>query len=352
MTRGRPAGKQPIAEPAARIEQLAAAWDWVLRLRDDTVHQGDLVEWLCWYEADEAHRSAFTEMQAFWRNAGQVIEGADAPTLAQLLGESATLSADTPEPAYLSAPTTRRERTALLCTAALVVTCTLSVWWLHQARLVGAPVIPARSTLQEATLPDGSRVDLAPRSSMVLHFTPRERALELQGGEAYFSVARNRQRPFVVTVARLRVNAVGTAFNIRKAADRIVVAVTEGAVDVHVMSGGSSGATRIVAGHQATWDADELAPVLTSANLPQTLAWQRGRLEYVNEPLADVIADVNRYLPRPVTIRDPAVGQIKFSGTVFTESSEVWLRALPQVFPVQLDTDGQGGLALLRAPPP
>lgn len=53
---------------------MAAAWDWVLRLQDEAVSQEDLAEWLRWYEADEQHKEAFDDMQAFWQQIDRVTE--------------------------------------------------------------------------------------------------------------------------------------------------------------------------------------------------------------------------------------------------------------------------------------
>jgi transmembrane sensor len=102
----------------------------------------------------------------------------------------------------------------------------------------------------------------------------------------------------------------------------------------------------VTAGNQATWSAGSAAPLLSPVDAGQALAWREGRLEYLNEPLSAVIADVNRYAKRPVTVQDASIGKIVFSGTVFTEDADVWIEALPKVFAVRLTVDRDDNLIL------
>src|SRR5262245_63689126 len=58
------------------------------------------------------------------------------------------------------------------------------------------------------------------------------RDIEMLRGEAYFRVAHDQARPFIVHTASLHVRAVGTSFDVRTSSDRVVVAVEEGMVVV------------------------------------------------------------------------------------------------------------------------
>ncbi len=317
------------------VDHLATAWDWLLRLREETVTPNDLAEWLRWYEADERHKQAFEKVQAFWRSL-EVLQGPERLPFAEVREERPRFNF-------------RAVRFAAGFLLALAVGVTVARW--PRAPRLSPSVVESPPVVERSVLPDGSRVELAPRSQFEVQFTPNERAVKIGDGEAYFSVAHNRTRPFLVHVGSLSVRAVGTAFNVRKAASRVVVTVSEGSVEVFAAGAGSR-PLRLSAGQQLTStegqrDASSVAP----ADLPHTLAWRQGRLDFLNEPLAGVIADVNRYREHPIVIRDESVGRILFSGTVLTAQVEVWVRALPQVFPVQLIT-GEHGESILaeRAP--
>jgi transmembrane sensor len=317
------------------VAELEAAWLWVLRLRDEQATQEVLAEWLRWYQADERHRLAFEEMQSFWHESGRLIGDDEQASVASLLAGRVPTSDER------APPSGWRRRWSALAASLLIAAATLG--WLVSAYWTA----PAETTaeVRQTSLPDGSTVDLAARSTVSSHYSEGMRLLVMEGesGEAYFSVARNPQRPFVVQVGTMQVRALGTAFNVRHADDRVVVSVTQGIVEVST----PNGSAKVGAGNRIVWEVSgDSIPSITPATEASALAWQQGRLEYHNEPLAAVIADVNRYSQQPIVIDDAAAGEILFSGTVFTQATGVWIHSLPQVFPVQLEPRLTGGLSL------
>lgn len=159
----------------------------------------------------------------------------------------------------------------------------------------------------------------------------------MSGGQLFVTVAPERDRPFVVDAGGLRVTAVGTAFDVLQEAGRTVVTVMEGRTDVRI-AGGSAEATpiRLSAGQQLSY-------VPGSASLPVrwvdpavSSAWRTGVLKFVDEPLKNVIATINRYVAREIVIEDPAIGALTFTGTAHLDRIEGWLAALPAVFPVSV----------------
>jgi len=354
VTGGYPKAGSP-AKATAGMEHLAAAWEWALRLRDETVTEIDLAEWLAWYEANEAHRQAFESVQTLWHGVPRVLEGPGALTLKELLREP---SADSHYPSAARAnawmPWSSRRILGVATAMALALVATVCMLFVPRLpRAISSLHSPSAARgvplARHDVLPDGSRVELAPKSTLALRFTKSVRLVDLKGGEAYFAVVHNRLRPFVVRVGDLRVVDVGTAFNIRKSGDRIVVAVFEGTVNVSSSYGGQSAEVTLNAGQQATWNSGSPHLVLARANLEQTLAWRQGRLEYLNEPLSGVIADINRYTKTKVIIGDPAVGRLVFSGTVFIDATNVWIQALPSVFPVTLSSGAKGDWVLAES---
>ncbi|MBS0417838.1 MAG: FecR domain-containing protein [Proteobacteria bacterium] len=333
-----------------QIEHRTAAWDWLLRLREEAVTQDDLTQWLRWYEADERHKQAFDEAQAFWHSSAQALEGPGALTIADLLNRATAPAPGALAPAPGALQPRAQSRSKLRFSvgiAACFLALVMAVVVFERPRPRPHASTSPPTLVEKSVLPDGSRLELAPRSQLELQFTPEERTVKIGDGEAYFSVAHNRARPFVVHVGSLKVRAVGTAFNVRKAASHVVVTVSEGTVEV---SGAGSGSNlqRLTAGQQLTLIQGRGAQsVVEPADLPHALAWRQGRLEYQNEPLASVIADVNHYREHPVIVQDEAVGQILYSGTVFTAQTDVWVNALPRVFPVRLGTTENGAAILM-----
>ena len=206
----------------------------------------------------------------------------------------------------------------------------------------------------ELTLSDGSRVTLGARSYLRLDLGQRARDLWLEGGEAYFTVARDSNRPFRVHTTHGIVTAISTEFNVRAAEDHVTVAVTEGAVKVsreHLQAASQSAVRQDVAdvklvrrGQQVTlrFASEKLAngEILTRGVDPKELArWRDGWFVYHNEPLEDVIADVSRYTSRPIHLDGASLGELRFTGVVSKDHIVEWVKGLATVFPVTVQDD-------------
>jgi len=204
------------------------------------------------------------------------------------------------------------------------------------ARLVEPP--PEQGTVhatvrgQQAavTLEDGSRITLNTDTRLRVELADRERRVRLEGGEAYFEVAHDAERPFVVEVGRQRVTVLGTKFTVRRDADRLRVLVIEGRVQVTA----ASGATALL----KTADTVEATPnsLQLQHESPQAIkdltGWLQGRLKLDGMTLEQAAAEFNRYNRRQLHISDAQVGAIQIGGTFDATNVEEFARLLRRGF--------------------
>jgi transmembrane sensor len=215
----------------------------------------------------------------------------------------------------------------------------------------------AASQHRTVELPDGSRITLGARTELSTHYTAARRIILLERGEAWFSVARNAQRPFTVLAGGGEITAIGTQFNVRRDLDanldRVTVTVSNGTVDVgppktsNPNPAAESGSpiqptwapARLGQGQEISYDTQGPEGDVATADLEATAAWKEGRLEYRHVPLKVVIPRVNRYSEKPIVLADRAAGELQFSGTVFEDQVNEWLRALQAAYPIEI-TEG------------
>ncbi len=86
--------------------------------------------------------------------------------------------------------------------------------------------------IRRMPLADGSVALVNSGTTLRVAFTPAERHIDVNKGEAWFQVAHNPKRPFVVASGPYRVQAVGTAFDVRREGDAARVVVTKGVVKI------------------------------------------------------------------------------------------------------------------------
>jgi transmembrane sensor len=211
-----------------------------------------------------------------------------------------------------------------------------------------ATVATAVGEVRKLALPDGSTVVLNPDARLVVEFVAHERRIALGRGEAYFQVAKDPQRPFIVGVGSVAVRAVGTAFDVRRRADAVEVLVTEGKVRVDAASDGHSllantGVDRpvLLAGQRVVVPLAEsgmpgpAVPVaVTPSQISEALAWRERRLDFKATPLAEIVAEFNRYNEHKLVIVDPALADRRFGGTFLATDYEEFVRALEADFEI------------------
>src|SRR6185437_11953300 len=207
--------------------------------------------------------------------------------------------------------------------------------------------------IREVHLRDGSSITLGGETKVVVTFSAQRRSVSLVEGQAWFKVAHNPHWPFVVAAGDGTITAVGTAFLVTRYSDRVLVAVTEGTVEVAARS-------RDPIVHNAYQPA-EVSPVLTQIRIGRgeelalrdngalirvgpvdtraATAWMQGQLTFDNQPLRYVIDTIDRYSSRHIVV-SPAAGDLRFSGIVFDNEIASWLRSLEAVFPVVVQEHG------------
>ena len=167
-------------------------------------------------------------------------------------------------------------------------------------------------------LPDGSRIQLNTDSELTVVYGAGGRHVDLTRGEAYFDVTPAPERPFSVDAGAGSVRAVGTAFNVYVRSDAVEVTVTEGTVAVLPDEREAAGdpPTLVDEGQQLEYR-DTTGPIadVDSEEIARKLAWQDGMLDLRMRPLAEIIAEANRYMSTQVTV-DPAVEDIVMSATL------------------------------------
>lgn len=180
------------------------------------------------------------------------------------------------------------------------------------------------------SLPDGSRVTLDTDSLIRVSMDDRSRDVQLDHGQAFFEVAHDARRPFVVSADRLRVTAVGTAFSVRRVASEARVVVAEGTVRI-------DGGGLLPAGGIARVESDTVREhTASAAELAREMSWRDGVLTFRHTSLSDAVSEFNRYGARHVVIRDPSIATLEVGGVFASNDVEAFVHLVERTFPVDV----------------
>ena len=216
-------------------------------------------------------------------------------------------------------------------------------------------------TPETRTLTDGSVVELRPGAAITVTFGPTERRIELTAGEAHFQVTKDPARPFIVASRGVETRAVGTAFSVNVSADTVAVLVTEGQVAVASPSPapivGAVAAPRptfVSAGFSTLVPLDSssrvIAPAVAAVSEREQrarLEWRVPLLEFAGTALVDAIPLFNRHSAVRLVV-DPALGQLRLSGTLRADDTDSLLVLLRNEFALATEPQSDGSLRLRR----
>lgn len=214
---------------------------------------------------------------------------------------------------------------------------------------------------REVTLPDGSRVHLNAQTRLVSRFDQQKRGVDLLAGAATFRVTPDATHPFEVIADTEVIRVVGTHFEVRflspegasTSGRSVSVAVTEGVVDVrgsdaaHRPTG--SGPVRLTAGRKGIWRADHASPEIKALPENAFAVWRSGRLRCEGEPLAEVLVELGRYFPGRIELKEPALGELRVSGTLPLDDWQAAAQLLESVLPIRVRPVGDDRLVVESA---
>ncbi|MFA5493717.1 MAG: FecR domain-containing protein [Porticoccaceae bacterium] len=200
---------------------------------------------------------------------------------------------------------------------------------------------------REVALPDGSQVTLGGASKLVVSYGKRHRDIILVDGHAFFDVASDPSRPFVVDTGDGEVRALGTRFDVRKVLGTTVVEVAEGAIRITTRDQqGQTQSMAVKAGTRASYSSDgDLGPAL-SVDPASVGSWRYGRFNFVDTPLSHIVSELNRYGEHSIVLDDAAVGEMRVTAVIRLDKADEWLRSFAAISDIVVITDASGDLRL------
>ncbi len=359
---------------------LEEATEWFLRLQENKVSKNTLDEWENWYKSDPEHKKAFESVESLWKD----LDNVSSP----YLNKNKSLQEDTYDTSIsveqflhdkkstitnLNQNNTpekfsflQKKQSVYALAASLLILFTLSFFYFNTSinsqsesstKLLSdykkdntfETIIAEHKTIN---LDDGSTIEMGAKSLIVVEFSQQIRKVRLIQGEAFFQVAKDHSRPFVVDTGYGFVQAIGTAFNIRHMQSEVDVTVIEGVVQINEKELTSENNhsnqkkpkialvqikkdKQLVAGDQASLKQNRTISPIKKVDSQNIISWRSGLMTFIDAPLDDVIESINRYSSQKIVIADSRAKQLTFTGTVFKSDIQPWLLALQKGYPVR-----------------
>ena len=333
---------------------LDEAAEWFVELNTGDVDLDTRRRFDAWLRTSPEHARAFLEMLPLWEDAADLtIEASTTPE--QLIAWASSgdnviaLPTEKSGPfAHEAVPPVRKWIRGLLAASVVFSVLSIGIGWAY--RSIRYPTFAtALGEQRSLQLGDGSTIQLNARSKIRIHYSERQRDIDLLSGQALFDVAKDPGRPFVVHSGSTEVRAVGTRFDVYKKHDGVVVTVIEGRVTVSGNEPPKNGKSLMAARERdaansrshndletmSYLSAGEQATVVVTdvqknehADTSGAIAWTRRELVFHNTPLNEVAEEFNRYNQRRLEIDGAGLADFRISGVFSSTDPASLLRFL------------------------
>lgn len=311
-----------VPQPAAKNSKiLEEASDWFARFRASNVEDEDRQAFERWCQQSPTHRQAFQRISSAW----------DHPVL-MTAAKEISRSGDS---------RTRSEHhtrfgwwPSLSVAVSLVIV--LAAWQWDVVTRSRADYYTAVGEQQTVHLPDRSTMTLNTQTAVAIDFKGPVRKITLLKGQAFFKVASDPQRAFIVEHEGVAARAVGTEFVVHAESKGMKVAVVEGLVRV-VDSVDARQPLDLSAGNAVHVEPgiiqkpQAIDPLITTA-------WLSKNLIVTSATLEDVVEEIRRYYSGTIVIWTPELKRRHVTGAYHLDDPAQLLNTLSKTLSFRLVT--------------
>ena len=306
------------AETLSALEPRDAAARFIARRAEGLTsnEQQLLADWLA---QDEVHRRMFDSADRGWHS----LDDAQGDEILAAMR------------AHALAPRRRswaRWQPAAAAAVLLLLTAGAALFFLPPSSPSGETIMyaSARGEVKEFRLPDGSAMTLDADSAAIGRFSANSRSVVLQQGRAFFAVAPDKSRPFSVAAAGRRVVAVGTRFDVNLTTDGLTVTLLDGEVNIESLDPAQMPVT-LKPGQQYVDRLGKATIQSIGAASENAISWRQGLINFVDQPLIEAAAVMNRYSLDQITISDPGVASLRVSGQFRAGDTQRFAETLAEI---------------------
>jgi len=291
-----------------------------------------------WVALSDENRNLFSQTRKAWALAESTHVETNTDLNAEWSAMKSRIAADEgPKIRKISTPP---EKTFLRVAAIALVLIIPSVLYFLFFMNPKTDMLVADSRQVESTLPDGTQVTLNTGSSLQYprNFSGDERKVALKG-EAYFDVAHNREKPFVIDAEDMQIRVLGTTFYVNTISE-------DNSMEVVLLSGSVK---LTYAGEEMLLKPGEKALVLKDVNKivrqssddPNLLAWKTRVLRFNDTPLKDIVTLLSKVYQHDIRIMNPEIEDCRITATFEKQSLEAVLLVLQSTLNIHVRPNGQ-----------
>jgi transmembrane sensor len=313
------------------VEEAAALW--YARMTSELRTPADESRFEAWLAESEVHAEVYNELCAL---SGGLDAIRSHPRLAAYRVEAQLIEE------RQRGPFSSRIAWASAACALIVVLTAVIFLSLRPAPLVADVWATARGETRQIALSDGSKFVLGSNSRVEIRFQRERRDVQLTQGQAFFEVAPDAHRPFVVQVGERTVTALGTKFDVRSFSEETIVTLVHGRISID----GQRHAHPTILDPGQQFYADRTKTEVRKVDAILETSWRQGILEFKDVTLAEAVTEFSRNSKQTITLGDAKLSTLRVSGVFHANDASGFARALIPAYPVTATFHDSGDIVL------
>lgn len=320
-----------MGEQAPTEQQIEAAILWQLLLNDASLSPARQAEFDAWLRQDPCHQIA-------WQRIHDIHASASTPLAQAILQEVAALHQQnvfTSAKQFVSTHATKHKGLlTLLCVMGL------SYGYLNQQQWPAWALADYRSTTLEVktlVLADGSKLTLAGNTAVDVRFSHGQRTIILRKGTVFADVAKDPNRPFIISSQQGSATALGTEFSVQQTSkQRVTVTVVSSTVKAcasSTMPEADEQCQNVMANQAITMTPQGLSSVSPIDALADT-AWRDQLLMADNMRLSDLLTRLAEHNKGLIYFNEQTFSQHRISGVFPLNNADEAFAAIQKVYPL------------------
>jgi transmembrane sensor len=290
-----------------------------------------------WLDTNPLHKKQFNEVQWIWE------KSRDMETSSEIDVEHAWAQFQKLKDKKATGQGSRSTESSLFSWTKLVASIALVIGFIfvlmqflpHAGKAYLAPVnLSSGEKAVKEKLLDGSVITLNKNTQLTYnqYLFKNERKVNFDKGAAYFQVATQPQKPFLINVDRVNIRVLGTSFHVRKEENYIQVIVDTGSVAV------SSGTKHLTLGPKEKVSVDPLSGRMVKSLQKNELFryYVDGKFHANDVPLADLVGALNEAYESNITVGGSNLGQKTITTTLKFGSLDQNLEVIKETFEIQI----------------
>jgi ferric-dicitrate binding protein FerR (iron transport regulator) len=307
-----------------------------------------------WVGADPTNKALFEEYAKTW----QQVESRKADDTIDLDQEWQVMQSiiqagetETTAPNVVTITPVQQSVRWMLRIAAILVIAAVPLYFLYQyASKPGIQSLASGADIIEAILPDGTTVTINRNSTLEYpeQFKGKNRNVQLTG-EAFFNVAHDKDKPFIINANGLRVKVLGTTFNMntRKQNNEMEVILVDGSVEVYYQDRETDKLV-LAPGERAIVNTSNQDISVVRNEDPNFMAWKTRLIIFLDQPLGEVISILNNVYGSNISLQSDSLENYRLTATFDKQSLESVLQVITTTLDLNMQSLPSGIVLSIR----